>query len=62
MIKVIIFVNLLNLEENWFLKPKKEKNSKVTIYFLNSFINFIVDMLRIIFQGNFVTSKTTSWN
>ena len=52
--KVIKFVNFLNLELNFLLKPKKEKKSNMTIYLWNSFIKEIVDMLRIRSQGKLI--------
>ena len=52
--KVIIFVNFLNFEANFLLKPKKVIRSKTKIYFLNSFIKENVDMFTIISQGKAV--------
>ena len=57
---VIEFVNLLNLSENFLLKPKKEARSKTAMYFLYSFIKVIVDMFNIAFQGKAVRSKYLS--
>ena len=48
---VIQFVNLLNLEQNYWLKPKKVRRSKIIMYLWNSVINLIIEMLRIISQG-----------
>ena len=48
---VIQFVNLLNLKQNYWLKPKKVRRSKIIMYLWNSIINLIIDMLVIISQG-----------
>ena len=49
--KVVQFVNLSNLEQNISLKPKKQRRSKSTIYFLNPFAKKINEMLKIKSQG-----------
>ena len=48
---MIKFVNVLNLEVNLVLKPKKERKSKSKKYFLNIYIKLIIDMSIIISQG-----------
>ena len=52
--KVDKIANILNLVLNGILKPKKETRSKMTIYFLNSFIKEISDKFTIISQGKYV--------
>ena len=44
--KVINFVNILNLELNYLLKPKKVNNSKMTMNLWNSVINDIVVVIK----------------
>ena len=60
--KVIQFVNLLNLKQNYWLKPKKVRRSKTTMYLWNSFINLIIDMQRIVSQGKPINARYSSLN
>ena len=60
--EVIKFVNFLNLEINRFLKPRKSRNSKMTIYLWNSFIKEIIEMFRIKSQGKHVRSRYLTSN
>lgn len=57
MTNVIIFVNLLNIEANFLLKPKKVTRSKTITYFLYSFIKEIDEIFKIVFQGKTVISR-----
>ena len=57
---MIKFVNFLNFVLNWLLKPKKEIKSNMTMYLWNSFINDIVEILRIISQGKTESLKYLS--
>ena len=60
--KVINFVNILNLELNYLLKPKKVNNSKMTMNLWNSVINDIVVVIKTTSQGKAVKFKYFSLN
>ena len=53
MSKAVDFINLLNIETNFLLKPKKETRSKTIIYIKYSLTTKIVDMFQTVFQGKF---------